>query len=167
MADWLVAIAQASLEDTARGMLEARGFTCYQPKFRYKRITRGRRVWVQRFLYGPYMFVEMIGDFVGQYHSIISARGIRRVLVADEQPIVAREAEIARLRGTEVRGFIRVPDRDKFTVGQNVLVQSGPFTGSPGRYDGKDRWDREYMLMDLLGQTVRLELSPGCLAAAA
>jgi transcription antitermination factor NusG len=165
MADWLVGQALPKQESTAHASLTGMGFHCYQPKYRERCIVKGRKTWVERLLLGRYLLIEFVFDFVGHYHEIITAKGVASLLVADERPLVARDKEVRRLQGSEVRGCVpMIVQRSRFKQGQEVLVTKGPFSDLKGQYvEGKE--DRDVVGLELFGGFTSVELELGRLIA--
>ena len=162
MPDWAVAISEYRMERAARESLAAAGFTCYQPKFRERRIVRGRRVWVECLLLGRYLLVEM----VDRWREMLTSRGVLDLIMSDERPMIARQSEVDKIRGLEVRGFVPVTSLNAFTRGQRVEIMRGSFLYHSAEYQERNEKDRDVVLLELLGQLVRTELPVGSLTAA-
>lgn len=166
MADWLVGQALPKQESTAHASLTSMGFHCYQPRYRERCIVKGRKTWVERLLLGRYLLIEWVFDFVEHYHVIVNAKGIGTLLLMNERPLVARDREVRRLRGSEVRGCIPMKvQKSRFAHGQRVLVTKGPFSDLKGQYV-ESREDRDVVGLDLFGGFTSVELELGRLIAA-
>ena len=166
MSDWLVAEAEFGRERSAAALLSDRGFNCYQPKFRERKVVRGRKVWLERFLLGRWTLVELLADWARQYHDVLSIRGVRRILVVDERPLVAREREVARLRSTEERGFVPVGKIKQFEPGDRVWIDSGPFAGYSAMFESEDDVGDPTVLVAFLGALTPLVLTVGSISLA-
>lgn len=165
MADWLVGQALPKQESIAHASLTAMGFHCYQPKYRERRIVKGRKTWVERLLLGRYLLIELVFDFVAHYHEIVGAKGVGTLLLADERPLVARDSEVRRLQGSEVRGCVpMMVQKSRFARGQKVLVIKGPFLDLNGQYV-ESRDDRDVVELELFGGLTSVELELGRLIA--
>jgi transcription antitermination factor NusG len=76
------------------------------------------------------------------------------------EPVALRDTVIAELRSREDRnGFVILPKKEKYRIGQQVRVISGQFAGQLALYDGMSSRQRERVLLGLLGQIVPVELN--------
>jgi transcriptional antiterminator RfaH len=74
---------------------------------------------------------------------------------------------VAMLKNREdASGFIRLDQRPRFNIGDQVRVLEGVFNASIGIYDGMPERDRIAILLDLLGRKVRVIVHPEAVAAA-
>jgi len=82
------------------------------------------------------------------------------------RPAKLRDEIVDQIRGREKNGLIMLPKADDgFQKGQKVQVSNGNFAGHIGVYDGMRGEDRERVLLELLGQSVPVELPLGVLIA--
>ncbi len=166
MANWLVAEAEWRRESDALGVLTGQGLNCYQPRFRERQIFRGRKVWAEHLLLGRFVLIELLADFVSQYWLVMGLRGIKRILVVDERPLLARGREVERLRSSEIRGFVPVPKRATFKAGDRVWVDAGPFAGCAAQFDREDDVGDPTVLVEFLGGLTPLSLPAGSISPA-
>lgn len=175
MADWLVAIAAHQRETRAYDELSEAGYVCYQPKFREKIFKRGRRTWVERMLLGRYILIEFAGRCVEWFARLCGRivhdelvvvgakhfRFVRGILTADERPLVARGAEVMRMRGSEVRGFVPV-SLARPREGSPGRIINGMFAGQPAKFVKRnDDRGTDRVLVDAFGQLTAVELPIG------
>lgn len=166
MPDWLVAETEWNGELLAAEGLAGRGHNYYQPRFRERRVVRGRKVWLERFLLGRWTLVELLADWARQYHDLLSIRGIKRILMVDERPLVARDHEVRRLRGSEERGFVPVMKIQQFKPGDRVWVDTGPFAGYSAQFESEDDVGDPTVLVAFLGALTPLVLTAGSISPA-
>ncbi len=166
MPDWLAAETEWNREHLAAEGLAGRGHKFYQPKFRQRKIVRGRKVWLERFLLGRWTLVELLADWARQYNDILSIRGIRRILLANERPLVARQSEVDKLRNSEERGFVPVAKVQQFKPGDRVWVDTGPFAGYSAQFEGEDDVGDPTVLVAFLGALTPLSLTAGSISPA-
>jgi len=146
-------------------LLCADGMTCYRPLTRKRVVSRGRRTYVTNYLLGWYLLVEMVQDWVEQFHRIIRTPGIIGILMCDERPMVARESEVQRLRASEKHGFVPLPTKMRFHPGQSVLVNDGPFRELRAKYITA-KGESDSVELDFFGSMRIITLPPGQLQAA-
>jgi transcriptional antiterminator RfaH len=158
---WLVATASWNGETAARENLEDQGFCPYFPKFRERRVVRGRWTDVERPLFGRYFFIH----FVDRWRSILGTRGVSGLFLCGDSPSKVRDEIIDEIRGREVKGYVPVTV-ETLRVGQAVRVGSGSFEGHLGIYQGMSNRDREIVLLSLLGRQCKVHLAAGSLVAA-
>ena len=128
-------------------------------------------LWITKFLFGRYFLVEMIADWIRQYHHIKEITlwpggvvpVVRNILVAGGYPAVARDVEVRGLMATEVRGY--VPRPTTFRLSQEVQIEAGAFAGRVGRFGGEDE-NLATVSLRFLGQMVQVQLPLGVLAVA-
>jgi transcriptional antiterminator RfaH len=153
---WSVAQTQPFSERKAKRFLESQRFECYLPKILVRPNTHHTRK--QEFaLFARYIFVRI----VDAWHAINSTPGISRMLLNERnEPVALRDTVIAELRSREDRnGFVILPKKEKYQIGQQVRVVSGQFAGQLALYDGMSSRQRERVLLGLLGQIVPVELN--------
>jgi transcription antitermination factor NusG len=132
MANWLVA---SIFRAAAHERLVDAGFNCYRPMYRSRIARRGRRVYVPYPLLGRFLLVEILIDWVEQFHRIKVVRDVVGILVCDEKLCVVKEHEVLELKSREDRhGFIERPPRVNFAYDQRVRIVAGPFTDHPARF---------------------------------
>jgi transcription antitermination factor NusG len=160
MPDWVVAVARYQREVSVGADLTAAGYVPYQPRWRERIVRRGKRTWVERMLLGRYILVQYVGDCVQWLSDLTSIRSVQKVLSVDERPLVVRNAEVTKMMGREVRGFVpieRTPDR-----GSRGRVTHGAFAGQPAQFHSRDdeRWTDRVMI-EAFGQLTQIELPLG------
>jgi transcription antitermination factor NusG len=158
MADWLVAVMRSS----AIRSQPLEGFTCYQPLYRERRMFRGRRVYIPHPLLGRYLLVEMVEDWIRQFHTITGMPGVAGILLKNEKLMVAREREVLALKKSEVRGYIEVRKKARFIRDQRVVIGRGPFVNTLARFKGT-RGVLDVVEIELFGAKREIVLPEGSL----
>jgi transcriptional antiterminator RfaH len=143
---WGVAQTESSRERTAQRWLEATGTETWLPLIR-----AGARV---EPLFRGYVFVELGGSWAAIENTI----GVVKLLRSGERPARLPEAEIARLRGMERDGLVRLPKPRGLLVGDRIRVIRGLFADHLAIYDGQSSHDRVWILLEFLGQQTRAEI---------
>lgn len=157
MAYWSVAQTQPFSERKALRFLTWQSFDCYCPKILQTSYVRNHKRTRECALFARYLFVRI----EEAWHAINSTPGVLGLLLdGNMKPITVGEKVIAQLRAREDRhGFVVLPKKEKFKVGQTVKVVSGQFAGQLAIYDGMTSRQRERVLLQLLGQHVPVELN--------
>ena len=157
---WAVARTKAGSEQRAAYNLGNQGFQWFLPRTREIVALRGKLRTKVVPLFPRYIFVEI----AGQWREVASTRGIVGIVMEDDTPALARDADIERIRAMEVDGLVVLPPR--FIVGQRVRVSSGGYQNVVGVYNGQSSLDRVKVLLSLLGRNVCAEFREGELAPA-
>lgn len=153
---WAAANTQPHREHIALAHLERQGYVAYCPRIR-RTIRHARKTeQVLRPLFPGYVFVE-ISPSVQRWRPILSTVGVRSLVCSGDQPSLLDPRFIAGLRAREVDGAIVRP-QEPYELGQQVEIAGGPFDGILARIVEMPEKDRLVVLIDLLNQSVRLDL---------
>jgi len=162
MAYWAVVQAEQRLltpqpqrrETLAEHLFKRHGFESYLPRIKIRQAGRLRIAP----LFPSYIFVRV----VSAWYPLLWTEGDVRILMSGDQPAHLPENVMDSIRRREVGGFVRLPPAQRaLRIGQRVRVLSGQFRGHVGLYDGQSAHERERILLDLLGRSVRVELAKG------
>ena len=153
---WLVAHTHVHSEDKAAFNLKRQGFDTYLPRYA-KRRKHARKIEVVRVpLFPRYIFVSL-GSAAGRWRSIRSTFGVSRLVTFGEAPALLADHVVESMRSCEVEGFIARP-HPSFSTGDRVRIRDGAFADCMGLVQGMRDEDRVFILLDLLGQQVRVVL---------
>jgi transcriptional antiterminator RfaH len=139
-------------EAKALAHLAQQRFEAYAPRIRERVVRRGRLVNVERFLFPRYLFVR-IGT---AWRSVLGTIGVASLLRHGDKPALLPAGWVERMRAAEQRGYIVLPSRPRFGIGERVRITAGPLRGWSGIYEGMSAAARERVLLDSLG---RVELA--------
>lgn len=160
MTYWAVAMTKSCSENITQFNLNRQEFETYLPKYLIK---VGKEFKI-KILFPRYIFVKI----KLQWHSINGTRGIIRLIMNETKPAQISERIIHDLKSREdSKGMIVLPSAPKFTSGQAVRVVKGPLEGYIGLYEGMRPNERIRVLIQMLGQTVPIELDEKDLMAVA
>ena len=146
MSFWSVAQTESQRERTAQRFLEQNGFETYLPMIKVSR----RNVP----LFPAYLFVRIVDRWYSIQHTI----GVLQLLSSGELPSRLDDKVIAQIRGQERNGVVRLPKPRGLQLGDRVVVLRGAFFDRVGLYDGQSSRDRQFVLLELLGRSVRVEV---------
>jgi transcription antitermination factor NusG len=144
---WAVVQTEAQREHAVRLLLMRRQYETYFPRIKVR----------QRIvpLFPSYLFVRLISR---QWYGVMWTPHVIRLLMAGDRPAQLSEDVVNEIRKREHNGLVKLPSR-QFRKGQNVQITRGSFKGYIGLYEGISGKDRQRILLELLGQTVPVELS--------
>ena len=100
-----------------------------------------------------YLLVERRGS----WHGMIGVDGLRGVLAIDWEPLIAKPAEVERMR----RQFSLEPVpivEDAYKIGKHLRITTGPFEGFDAIIDRIGKSSRLGVLTNVMGHITRLEL---------
>jgi transcriptional antiterminator RfaH len=163
---WYVVQTQANAEAKAARNLIRQGFEIYLPRY-LKRRSHSRKIEkVAAPLFPRYLFVRVDME-TQRWRSIQSTFGVSSLVTrgADPAPIAREVLHILRAKEDQ-NGFIAMARRSSFTVGEKVRILAGAFTDVVGSFDGLGDRERVAVLLDLLGQKVRVSMDMDMIAAA-
>ena len=125
---WTVAVTWPHYERRVERAMTQHGFACYVPKYKNRERTR--------LLFPRYVFA---GPF-DEWRALREVHGVSRLLRTGDRPAMVPEECVQALRAREDReGFVQLPRRPRFKVGQRVRITLGAFTGLVGVYRGRRR----------------------------
>lgn len=125
---WLVAVPTWRDLDAVRDMIKGRRLDYYCPMFRERVVHRGRKAWLDRPLFGRYIFID---DYLESLARICNLPCIS-LLTVNQHPAVVPDHEIIDLRNREVRGYIPIERRSRFRPGDRIVITSGSLLGMVG-----------------------------------
>ena len=146
--NWWVVQTQPQREHLVRLLLMKHCLVTYAPRIKH----HGRI----GFLFPTYVLVGACERF----YPILSTQGVVRLLMSGDQPAKLSEDVVIQIRKREHNGFVKLPSPPRLKKGQQVRVVRGLFQGQVALYEGMGSKDRERVLLNLLGQSVPVEL-PG------
>jgi transcriptional antiterminator RfaH len=163
---WYVVQTQVNAEAKAARNLVQQGFEIYLPRY-LKRRSHARKVeTVPAPLFPRYLFVRIDMD-AQRWRSIQSTFGVSRLITngPDPAPLAREVLHVLRAREDE-GGFVVMNHRAAFAMGEKVRILAGAFSDVVGLFDGLGDRERVAILLDLLGQKVRVSIDVNMIAAA-
>lgn len=146
MTNWWVVQTETQREHMVRLLLMRANFLTYLPRIKHRsRIAP---------LFPGYLFVGVADRF----YPVLKTVGVVRMLMAGDRPAHLADKVIAAIRDRERGGFVKLPAPEPIKKGQNIRVLNGNFCGHIGLYDGISGKERARILLQLLGQSVAVEL---------
>lgn len=163
---WYVVQSQANSEARAARNLVRQGFEIYLPRYLKHRSHARKIEKVAAPLFPRYLFVR-VNMGTQRWRSIQSTYGVSCLVSngGDPAPVAQEVLHVLRTREGE-DGLIQMDQRPSFTPGQQVRVLTGAFADIVGLFDGLGDRERVAILLDLLGQKVRISIDADLIAAA-
>jgi len=146
MSYWAVAQCESCRERTAQRFLEQDGFETYLPIIKI-----GKRTVP---LFPAYLFVKI----VHRWYSIENTIGVLQLLSSGDTPSRLDDKIITQIRSQERNGIVKLPKPRGLQLGDRVVILRGAFFDRVGLYDGQSARDRQFVLLELLGRSVRVEI---------
>lgn len=166
MISWYAVYTQPNSEEKAVEHLSRQGYDAYLP--RHRRIIRHarRRTLALRPLFPRYLFVGL-DRLTQQWRPIRSTSGVVGLVASGDEPVPVSVDIVETLRTQENNGaFDLLSSAQRLRAGDSVRVIEGPFADLVGRLLGMADHERVYILLELLGRTVRAEVSALAVEAA-
>ncbi len=159
MTAWFAVYTRARAEALAQEHLRRQGYEVYLPSHMKRRRHARRTDFVRAPLFPRYLFVA-IDRLHQRWRPIISTAGVcdlvRRGDLPAQLPTGLVEELRARQRGG---GFDHGAQVRKIKPGDPVRIGAGPFVDLVGRFHGMASDERVFVLLNLLGRTVKAQLS--------
>jgi len=167
MTTWFVVNTHPNAEGKASQNLLQQGFDVFAPSFLRRRRHARRTDWVPSPLFPGYIFVRF-DPLVARWRSVMSTVGVRRLICRGELPASVPEGVIDDiLARRDERGWIVMSDPSSFKRGDRVQVTDGVFSDAIGLFDAVSDRNRIFVLLELLGRTVRVRLPADVVTACA
>ena len=158
MTDWYLVYCKARQEDTAAQGLEEQGYGVYLPKLKRRKRRSQGMVEVVQPLFPRYLFVAP-GDELSITPVKYTAGVSKLVRFGTEySPVPSGIVDALKDREDTDTGFHRLV-APSLKPGDAVRIQSGAFAGIEGIFEIRSGQDRVIVLLELLGQKARTEVS--------
>ena len=142
-------------EQRALDNLHSQGYECYLPLLAVEKLLRQQVQVVHEPLFSRYLFIRL-RDARQSLGPIRSTLGVSKLVSFGQQPARISDEWMDALRAAPAARLARL-----FMPGDSVRVVSGPLQGAEGIYQAVDGERRAMVLIELLGQPQRLQLSIG------
>ena len=148
MSNWAVVQTETQREHVVRLLLMRASFETYLPRIKVR-----NRIMP---LFPSYLFVCLAHR---PWYPVMWTPHVTRLLMSGDRPAQLPEDIVMVIRKREQNGFVKLPNRSlRPKKGQKVRIIRGSFEGQIALYEGMSGKDRERVLLELLGQTVPVEL---------
>lgn len=166
MISWYAVYTQPNSEEKAVEHLRRQDYNTYLPRYRRAIRHARRRALVLRPLFPRYLFVGL-DRLTQRWRPIRSTCGVVGLVASGDEPVPVSVEIVDSLRRQESNGaFDLLSPVQRLREGDSVRVTEGPFADLVGRLLGMADHERVYILLELLGRTVRAEVSALAVEAA-
>ncbi len=158
MSQWYLIQAKPKQEARAKEHLENQGVECFYPTIEIEKIVRGKRQKRLEPLFHNYIFIKL-DDADSAWSKIRSTRGVRDFVRFGKDIAKVPVLLIKKIK-KDTANFD--PDTLESNVpkpGDKVRVTEGAFKDLEGIYRTKNGEERSIILLDLLSQSVEIEVS--------
>ena len=145
---WSVAQTESTRERTAQRWLAQAEFETYLPLIDGKARPNP--------LFPGYLFVRIGNTGWSRVENTI---GILQLLRTGDKPAIIADHVIEEIQSREHNGVVKLPERQRWHVGDRVRIGNGTFLGQIGLFDGMGARERVFVLLNLFGRQTRTELA--------
>jgi len=158
--EWYAVHTHVNKESLSEINLIRQNFITYLPKYK-KIIKHARKIsTVVRPLFPRYLFVKL--DLVKQrWHLINSTYGVNVLITMEEKPVKILDKIINEIKSYDNSdGIANILPYASMTLGEEVNIIDGLFSGRKAIFDGLTEDNRIKVLFNLLGKEVTLSMTP-------
>ena len=158
MTAWYAVYTRAKSESLAQEHLRRQGYEVYLPSHMKRRRHARRSDFVRVPLFPRYLFVA-IDRLQQRWSPIRSTVGVYDLVRRGDLPAEVPEGLVEELQAREHDGgFDHDAQIQKIKLGDSVRIAAGPFADLVGRFYGVASEERVFVLLDLLGRSVKAQL---------
>lgn len=150
---WYVIQCKAKESFRAAENLQNQGFEVFHPSIEVEKIRAGKLKLVEEPLFPYYLFIQL-SDVADNWRPIRSTRGVLKLLAFGCSPVKIPTRLIAQLKQR-----IQPTPEKLFKVGDQVLIDEGPFKGLKAIFASQQGDERVILLLNLLQQQQRITLA--------
>ena len=158
--EWYAVHTHVNKESLSEINLIRQNFITYLPKYK-KIIKHARKIsTVVRPLFPRYLFVKL--DLVKQRWNLInSTYGVNVLITMEEKPVKILDKIINEIKSYDNSdGIANISPYSSMTLGEEVNIIDGLFSGRKAIFDGLTEDNRIKVLFNLLGKEVTLSMTP-------
>ena len=143
--NWYAIQSKPCREDLAALNIERLGLEVLLPRVRQERWTNCERKVIVRPLFNTYLFARFAPPH--HLHQIGFARGVRRILSADGQPVPVDVEIIEAIRSRIFQNALVRTNDETWQPGTRLKVQAGPLQGLEGVFERELSDQRRVLLL--------------------
>jgi transcription antitermination factor NusG len=157
--DWIVLRTKSNCEKVAVSALEQKSISCFLPTRKVAKPASSKTSEARQILFPGYLFTR---PSPSQYFEMRYVPGTCGVVSFDSRPATISAEEIERIRKLTLnsQSLEKHPD---LHVGEKVCVVKGPLAGVKGDFVRLKGVHRLIVNVDILGQSVSIEIERDCL----
>ena len=155
---WYLIMSKPHKDAYAEEQLSNQGYTVYRPLISLKKKVRGKLKQVEESLFPRYLFIELKAG-VDNWSSIRSTKGVLNIVRFGITPAEVPGSLIQFLKDNENACGEAAVDLNRFTSGEKVLIDSGPFAGLEAVFERYQGDERVIVLLNILNNVAVVNLS--------
>ena len=158
MKAWFVVYTHARSEEKASEHLRRQGYLVYLPRLVKRRRHARYTDFVRAPLFPRYLFISW-DQLQDRWRPILSTVGVCGLVRQGDRPAMVPRGLVEGLQTRERHGaFEHQAQIQSIKHGDPVRVAAGPFANLVGRFYGMASEERVFVLLDLLGRSVKAQL---------
>jgi transcriptional antiterminator RfaH len=159
---WYLIHTKPRQEKCALQNLEQQGYQCYLPTYPSEKLCQGNLLVLDGPLFPRYLFIRLgHGGSTKSWAPIRSTKGVNRLVSFGIEPAKIDDGLIDLLRAHETT--TQSKKKLLFLPGEKVRLTEGVFAGVEGFYQIASAERRVMVLIELLGKSVKVPVSPASL----
>lgn len=163
---WYVVQTHPNGEQKAAWHLQRQGFTVYLPQY-LKRWRHARKTEMRPApLFPRYLFLSL-DTAQSRWRAIRSTIGVTDLICHGNRPAAVPDKIVEEVRAREnEKGLLPMRFTSPFKKGEAVAVVDGSLAGATGFFDCFKDSDRVFLLLEMLGRPMRVQVPASSIAAA-
>jgi transcriptional antiterminator RfaH len=160
MLAWYLVYTKPQQERLALENLERQGYQAYLPLIRNRRRRAGRYVALIEPMFPRYLFLHL-SDVTDNWGPIRSTIGVSKMVRFGDMPARVPDDLIEILHSREDEAGVQDLAPPEFKAGDRIRIVEGPMAGYEGIYQAKTSQERVVILLEIVGQSSRVQLAAG------
>ena len=160
MLAWYLVYSKPQQERLALENLERQGYDAYLPLIRNRRRRGGRYVAMIEPMFPRYLFLHL-SDETDNWGPIRSTIGVSKLVRFGDIPARVPDDLIGALKGREDDSGVHDLPPPDFKAGDRIRIVEGPMAGYEGIFRAKTSQERVVVLLEIVGQSARVQLDAG------
>jgi len=162
---WYIVYCHVRAEAKASAHLRRQGFGAYFPQLLQRRSHARKVDWVPVPVFPRYIFVQVDIE-KARWSAIRSTVGVVNLICSGDCPQIVPNEIVTELQTCEnEKGYLELHKRQRMAMGDDVRILHGSFVDQIGKLESLDDKGRVTLLLQLMGQSVRIRTSLKHLAA--
>ncbi len=154
---WRLIYTKPRQELEAQQQLERQGYTTYLPMLCRHQRHKGKQQEIQSPLFPRYLFIHLTTG-IDDWGPIRSTRGVSGMVQFGSEAAAVPDDLIAEIQARAADDGYHYEDRMALARGDSVRISEGPFAGYEALFQSNRGDDRVLVLLDVIGQTTRVEV---------
>ena len=164
MKRWFVARTHPNGEFKALGNVQRQGFDAYLPRYLKRRRHARKTDTVQAPLFPCYIFIGMDPD-LARWRALNSTVGVSQLICHGDRPAPLPDSVVDDIRRREDDdGYVVLARQATLRKGDRVRITRGAMVDQVGIFEAPSDQHRVFLLLELLGRKMRVQMPAAALA---